>query len=91
MASQTFTSSGLYPELGANAYGESTLTVPAAKSTSEHVLVMLPSSLSTNYVYCGARVSGAGEVTVGYLNNAGTSQGTGYSTSDTFRGIIWST
>ncbi len=78
------TSTFVYPALAANAWGASTVTA-AGVSTASIVNVQAPSSMSTNYVMTGAYASGANEITVGFLNNAASTQGTGFSTSDVLR------
>jgi hypothetical protein len=74
----------LYPALAASAWGASTVTAPGV-STGSVVMVQAPSSMSTAYIMTGAYVSAANEITVGFLNNVGSSQGSGYSTSDVLR------
>ncbi len=74
----------VYPALAANAWGASTVTATGV-STKSIVSVQVPSSMSTNYVMTGAYASGADEITVGFLNNAASTQGTGFSTSDVLR------
>ena len=74
----------LYPALAASAWGASTVTASGV-TTGSMVMVQAPSSMSTNYVMTGAYASDADEITVGFLNNAGTTQGSGFSTSDVLR------